>query len=857
MRNNRNYKILTFSILFLYIGSIIVYSNDITTNENIPIVNDVKIKNMGYWVISPFLIDDTVPGSDWAWAVSQPWCNLIDGVYVIENVTVDGQNSGNCIHIKNSNVHFIIRNCTIYNADFYSGAGILFEDVNNSYLINNELYSCKIGLSLASYSYNNTINNNTLYSNHIYGIYLNTFSDNNTISNNIVYNHNYGISVITSNFNKICYNKVYMNTDIGIEISGTANSNKIFKNTVINNTNDGFHFYAGLKNVIKENIVQKNSIGIFLEMNSHYNNFSRNFIYNNTEYGVYFYNVAAECTNNLIYNNSFNNPSGINAYDDGSTTQWNNSIIGNYWHDYNGVDYDDNGIGDTPYNIPPDIGRIDYFPIWHDSPNIFINLPKPYEIFGDHINPPEFNVRIKDPNLNKMWYCLNSDPKKYFFLSNETIDQTAWAALSDGYIKIKFYANDTAGNINFSTVIVIKDTIAPDINILSPLPGDYLSFNAPQFIIEISELTLNTTWYTLDDGITNITFSGLNGTIDQNNWTILPDGPITIKFFANDTNGRSSSQEVVVIKDSIYPQISIVSPKPNKFFGISAPNFNITINEINLNTTWYTLDNGITNIIFSGLNGTIDQNNWTILPEGQVTIKFFANDSASNQNHSEIIIYKDVETPEIIINFPIQDDFIGSVAPNFNISIIEPFLNTTWYTLDSGATNFTFEGLTGQINQIEWAKKGTGIVTIRFYANDTLGRIGYAEVLVFKDIDNPEITINKPSRFETFGKEAPYYDISIEEPNLESMWYTIDGGITNFTITQINGTINQAAWNAVSYGNITIRFYAKDLAGNIGYSEIIIKKMKKRAPAIPSYQLLLLIIAIGVITAISLKKKLK
>jgi len=91
-------------------------------------------------------------------------------------------------------------------------------------------------------------------------------------------------------------------------------------------------------------------------ISSKYNNITSNYMTNNI-YGVF----MANSSNNLIYNNYFNNT--INAYDNGNNT-WNisktagtniiggNWLGGNYWHDYAGVDTNKGGIGDTmlPYN---------------------------------------------------------------------------------------------------------------------------------------------------------------------------------------------------------------------------------------------------------------------------------------------------------------------------------------------------------------------------------------------------------------------------------------------------------------------------------------------------------------------------
>ena len=127
--------------------------------------------------------------------------------------------------------------------------------------------------------------------------------------------------------------------------------------------------------------------------------------------------------------------------------------------------------------------------------------------------------------------------------------------------------------------------------------------------------------------------------------------------------------------------------------------------------------------------------------------------------------------------------------------------------------------------------------------------VGEFDILTVKfglDTDDPEITINYPSQGEKFGDDALNYDISIVEPNLESIWYTIDNGLTNFSIIHETGIINQTAWDACSYGSIIIEFWAKDLAGNIGHSEVIVEKVELNGPnrTIPS-ELIIIVSAIG------------
>ncbi|MGB5909774.1 MAG: NosD domain-containing protein [Promethearchaeia archaeon] len=116
---------------------------------------------------------------------------------------------------------------------------------------------------------------------------------------------------------------------------------------------------------------------------------------------------------------------------------------------------------------------------------------------------------------------------------------------------------------------------------------------------------------------------------------------------------------------------------------------------------------------------------------------------------------------------------------------------------------------------------------------------------IWEDGDDigPRITINLPHENANYGNSAPTYDIEVFDLyGYEAVWYTIDGGITNYTITQLTGTINQTAWNAAVFGNLTIEFYARDIAGHFGYNKIYVNKIEE--PTIP-LELIIIISAIS------------
>ena len=157
-----------------------------------------------------------------------------------------------------------------------------------------------------------------------------------------------------------------------------------------------------------------------------------------------------------------------------------------------------------------------------------------------------------------MWYTLNNSLVKVFVIDNGTIDPSYWDTIDHGLLPLTFFANDTSGNIGNLEVLIYKDIIAPIITILGPHPDywhiyledtypNYWYSNPPTFELLINE-HCDRTWYTIDGGKHNITFTGLKGPINQNVWASMPDGEVTITFYAEDFGGNIGYAEVNVNK---------------------------------------------------------------------------------------------------------------------------------------------------------------------------------------------------------------------------------------------------------------------------------------------------------------------
>jgi len=493
------------------------------------------------------------------------------------------------------------------------------------------------------------------------------------------------------------------------------------------------------------------------------------------------------------------------------------------------------------------------------DPVIIINNPIDSEVFG--INAPPYNISVIEPDLDSMWYTLDDGLNNVtIFVFTGSISQNEWNKQDSGIIIIRFYANDTLGNIGYTEMVIEKDIAVPNVQVYTPMDNDIFGYNPPNYNVFITDSHLDSMWYSLDNGITHIPLLYFTGTIDQVEWDKKGSGMVPVRFYANDTLGNTNYIEVIIIKDLIDPLITIISPNENEIFGSIAPTFEISIIESNLNIMWYTLDDGITNIPFGSFTGSINQTEWDKKDTGEVIIKFYVNDKAGNEGYAEITLTKDIDIPIITINSPKLNDFANSKAPSFNIAVQEPHIDLMWYTLDYGLNNYYFTEFTGIINQEEWDKFDDGLVIIRFYVRDKANNQGFTEVSITKDLIAPIITINKPEFGDVFVDVSPLYSIKIDEIYLDSFWYSLDDGHTNHSISEFMGAIDQNVWNSLSDGHITLRFYARDEAGNIGYSLVTITKRTTQEPIPPvilGYNLITLVVVILAATLILVKRKFK
>jgi parallel beta-helix repeat protein len=260
--------------------------------------------------------------------------------------------AGNGITIKNTNVPFVIRRCTVHDCMVN---GILFDNVAGTAGVSvyeNEVMDNDMkGIKVVNSSYvvidSNYAHDNDDYGIDVYMAHMPTLDSHHiTISNNTVEHNAYGIELMGCNCDVRC--------------------NTIINNEAFGGGEEGYGIYcSGTDNVIYDNSIKYNdNYGIYLDDTWITTD-------DNKVYG-----------NDLIANNQLHPDHTSQAFDNGAN-YWDSitSIsyyyngntyshrIGNYWGD-NPENYgkpghndpDGDGIGETPYSIDGGTGAADSYP---------------------------------------------------------------------------------------------------------------------------------------------------------------------------------------------------------------------------------------------------------------------------------------------------------------------------------------------------------------------------------------------------------------------------------------------------------------------------------------------------------------
>jgi parallel beta-helix repeat protein len=236
---------------------------------------------------------------------------------------------------------------------------------------NEFLGSILCGVSLGGYeSHDNLIANNTFSGNWWAAVTLGGGATA-TVTGNCVENGAAGI-ILYSSDNEIVGNNL-SDTNWAVGLVGCS-GNQVLNNTITNGWL-GIDLQSSSGNTVAGNrILSVAGPSLRVGDGSHSNTVVSNTMANSSR-GA---SLDVDSWGNLLHHNNFLTNT-VQAEDYG-INQWDDGQQGNYWSDYSGTDADGDGVGDTPYAIPPN--GVDRYPLMALYEGAHLYLPIIFKSVG-------------------------------------------------------------------------------------------------------------------------------------------------------------------------------------------------------------------------------------------------------------------------------------------------------------------------------------------------------------------------------------------------------------------------------------------------------------------------------------------
>lgn len=690
----------------------------------------------------------------------------------ISNNTVNNNQVGICLSTDNKNNNISENNV---NNNTECGIKLLYDSSSNIVSENNATNNIKSGIYISSGN-NNTISGNIVNNNTENGIYLSS-SDNNTISGNIVNNNTEnGIYLSSSSNNTIVGNLIKSNLINGIQIDDISSQNNLIYHNALKENNKWHASDTGINNHWNNSIV-----GNYWDNHTSPDDNTDNIV--DTEYisinGTagsidYFPLVESPVYEGEIINIDDSGP-GLNNWSQIAKLKAWVSGSGTYFDPYiiDGLEIDGGG---SEACITIQNSNV-YFTIKnckvHNAGSFFlyagiclygtgngslinndflnnrfgISLFYGYNIIllgNTFINNTFYAVYMEDSsdnNLSGNFFIKNnygiflSSSSNNKFLENTAINNYAGILLG-----MNCYNNNISGNTAFNNTAGIALSNGNVDNIISNNTtnnngiGISLGNNCNNNQISGNNANNNTNY-----GI-YLEFSS-NNTISNNNVSSNKDSGL---FLTNNCKKNNISENVsnnntnhgIYLGDNCDDNtLSGNSISSNNLYGIYISTSDCQDNLFYNNT----LDNDI-NAIDNGnndWNNSIIGNSWSDYSGSDLNDDGIGDTPYSKNGVIDYLpIYSDGDDtkPVITINSPEDYEKFATTPPSINVSITDPNLEHTWFTLQNSAVTSDKFDWNGNIMQEQWNLFGNGLIIITFYANDTAGHIQTQVLRVIKRV---------------------------------------------------------------------------------------------------------------------------
>ena len=430
------------------------------------------------------------------------------------------------------------------------------------------------------------------------------------------------------------------------------------------------------------------------------------------------------------------------------------------------------------------------------APDISIIYP---QNISYSVNVGLLNYTASDANLQACWYSLNNG------LANATIicgQNASRLTSSEGSNSWKIWANDSAGNVNLSSVSFVVDTIKPILTINSPSNQNY---NTNSILVNVSayDANLGSVWFY--NGSANLSYSYGYYSFNQ--------GSSTMIAYANDSAGNLNSSSVSFYVDSIAPAVNIILPQEGATYGYNASiALNYSAYDLNLASCWYNINNG-NNISLSNCANTT----FSVAGNGNYVLNLYSNDSLGNLGIDTVSFSVQVGSPTIILNSPI-DSYLNNQAVIFSYTPTDIDLQSCelWGNFDGEfKLNQTDNSPDNGINNIFNLNLNDGAYLWNIRCFDDVGNSAFnGNKTFYIDVIAPSVSLTQPTGAKTSRTVSASWSVS--DTNLNACWYNVYRGASpEIANTVVNCSLNSINFDVSSDGSFIFSLYANDSAGNL------------------------------------------
>ncbi len=364
-----------------------------------------------------------------------------------EEAIIDGNNTGNVIHITSGNVSisgFTIQNSGIPQVNKTkppSGNASIKEEPSG-------------GIGLSKVKKNRLFNDTIEFA----GIFIE--SDDVVVDSCKILSSHIGI-MLRNGSNNLFDSVLFLNNSIGLEII-RSNSDTIHLCDFQKNNGGVALNFVDSSEIVQCRFYHQNGVAISL------NRVTNSFIHHNEfRFNEICIVLINNCDGNVVFQNNFRESIAPSHVRDNCNNSWDNGVYGNYWDDYLGVDINGDGIGEDPYDVP--LVSIDRYPLVSpvDVSDIGITVNILYPRDGDEVydvieirgrvlsGPPIIEVKYKLDDEEWIKADGTSSWKGY-------IDTTEY---ENGYHDLYVYALNSNNESFISHIqILINNTFNKDMN---------------------------------------------------------------------------------------------------------------------------------------------------------------------------------------------------------------------------------------------------------------------------------------------------------------------------------------------------------------------------------------------------------